>query len=213
MNESGLGPECATVLGQILAAKNLLVDDENGNKVIHSFAHVDLGKNNLGNAGLVNLLKGVLRCDSLVSLDLGSNDIMIEGASHLFRVLKRHPSLSVLTIANHDRLHRNRIGINACTDLRDFLAFNKVISSLNIADNRIGNDGLSVIAPALNKDCVLVIFNLANNDLEGLAPVEHLTRYLSSTKNLLELNLGSNKLGDLAMGKLSEIFLDNSCCL
>lgn len=71
---------------------------------------------------------------------------MIEGASLLFRLLKNHPSLSVLTIANHDRLHRNRIGINACHDLRDFLAANKVISSLNIADNRIGNDGLGVVA-------------------------------------------------------------------
>jgi hypothetical protein len=95
---------------------------------------------------LANLLKGVQRCESLVSLDVGSNDILIEGASHLFKALKNHPSLSALTIANHDRLHRNRIGINACHDLRDFLVENKVISSLNIADNRIGNEGLAVVA-------------------------------------------------------------------
>ena len=102
-----------------------------------------------------------------MSLDLGSNDITMEGASLLFRSLKAHPSLSVLTIANHDRLHRNRIGISACQDLRDFLAENKVISSLSIADNRIGNEGLAVISPALTSDCVLVILNLSNNDLEG----------------------------------------------
>ena len=115
---------------------------------MHSFAHVDISKNNLGNQGLANFLKGLMRCDSIVSLDIGSNDIMIEGASLLFRSLKSHPSLSVLNIANHDRLHRNRIGINACHDLRDFLLENKVISQLNIADNRIGNEGLALSVSA-----------------------------------------------------------------
>ena len=113
MNEAGLGPECATVIGQILAQKTVKSDE--------SFAHLDLGKNNLGNVGLNNLLKGVMRNDSLVSLDVGSNDISLDGASLLFRSLLHHPSLSALTIANHDRLHRNRIGINACADLRDYL--------------------------------------------------------------------------------------------
>ena len=180
---------------------------------MHTFAHLDLGKNNLGNAGLVNLLKNIHRCDSLVSLDLGSNDIMLDGASHLFRTMKKHPSLSVLTIANHDRLHRNRIGINACGDLRNYLTENKVISSLNIADNRIGNEGLAVIKPALNKDCVLIIFNISNNDLEGVLAIDHLAPYLTINRNLLELNLSNNKLGDAAMGRMKELFIDNKCHL
>ena len=160
----------------------------------------------MGNSGLANLLKGVIRCDSLVSLDIGSNDIAIEGASLLFKTLKKHPSLSVLTIANHDRLHRNRIGANACYDLRDFLKENKIISSLNIADNRIGNEGLSVVAQALDKHCVLIIFNLSNNDLEGVQAIDCISSYLSRTKNLLELNLSNNKLRDGAMTKLASIF-------
>ena len=217
MNEAGLGPESAIVIGQILASKvPIEVEDPyDGERSIevHTFAHLDLGKNNLGNIGMMNLLKSVMRCDTLVSLDLGSNDIMLDGASHLFRTLKRHASLSVLTIANHDRLHRNRIGINACADLRDYLADNKVISSLNIADNRIGNEGLAVIAPALNKDCVLCIFNLSNNDLDGVPAVEHLAPYLNSNRNLLELNLSNNKLGDTGLGRISEIFHDNKCHL
>ena len=181
MNEAGLGPESANVIGQILASKvPIEVEDSfdgEGRTVVemHTFAHLDLGKNNLGNTGMANLLKNVMRCDSLVSLDLGSNDIMLDGASHLFRTLKRHASLSVLTIANHDRLHRNRIGINACADLRDYLDENRVISSLNIADNRIGNDGLAVIAPALNRDCVLCIFNLSNNDVVKQSQPTHPT--------------------------------------
>ena len=192
----------------------LVESDEEGSKhVVHSFAHLNLGKNNLGNSGLANLLKGVSKCDSLVSLDLGSNDIAIEGASLLFRTLKHHPSLSVLNIANHDRLHRNRIGITACSDLRDFLVENRVISSLDISDNRIGNDGLAVVAPALTANCVLVIFSLSNNDLEGVAPIDHLSTYLRTNRNLVELNLSNNKLGDDALLKLSEIFVDNKCHL
>ena len=212
MNEAGLGPEAATILGQIIATNVPVKVDK---KVeIHSFAHVDLGKNNLGNSGLANLLKGIMRCDSLVSLDVGSNDIMIEGASHLFKTLKRHPSLSALNIANHDRLHRNRMGIGACHDLRDCLAENKVLSSLCIADNRIGNEGLSIVAQALNSRCVLVIFNLSNNDLEGVAAIDHLKAYLSTPKiPLLDLNLSHNKLGDAAIGKLADILSENHCRL
>lgn len=131
---------------------------------------------------------------------------MIEGASLLFKALKNHPSLSVLTIANHDRLHRNRIGINACYDLRDFLMENKVISSLNIADNRIGNEGLAVVAQALDRQCVLIIFNLSNNDLDGVGAIDHLTPYLRKNKNLLELNLSNNRLGDASLAKLADVF-------
>ena len=204
MNEQGLGANSAAVIGQILAAKN---------KHPHDFCHLDLGKNNLGNEGLAELLKGIHRCKTLVSMDLGSNDIMLEGAGLLFRTLRTHGSLSVLTIANHDRLHRNRIGLQACEDLREMLLTNKIISSLNIADNRIGNEGLGVIAPALNEHCTLVILNLQNNDLEGMPVVSGLSKYLKKTRNLVELNLGSNKIGDAALTKLSEVFQDNSCRL
>lgn len=116
-----------------------------------------------------------------------------------------------MNIANHDRLHRNRIGINACHDLRDLLNANKIISSLNIADNRIGNDGLTVIAPALTSACVLVIFDLSNNELEGEAVIDSLSNYLKTSQILLELNLSSNRLGDGAMSKLADIFETNRC--
>ena len=59
-----------------------------------------------------------------MSLDLGSNDIMNQGSALLFNVVKHHPTLSAVTIANHDRLHRNRIGVQACNDLHDLLAEN-----------------------------------------------------------------------------------------
>ena len=92
---------------------------------------------------------------------------MNEGSSLLFFVLKTHPTLSALTIANHDRLHRNRIGLLACNDLHDMLNENPILSYLNIADNRIGNEGLKRVALALTSASPLVVLNLANNDLDG----------------------------------------------
>lgn len=45
MRECGLGEASATVLSQIITGDY--------------FSHLDLGKNNLGNSGLVALLKGI----------------------------------------------------------------------------------------------------------------------------------------------------------
>jgi Ran GTPase-activating protein (RanGAP) involved in mRNA processing and transport len=85
---------------------------------------LDLSKNNLGNQGVAMLMPGLRMNRSLVSLDLGSNDITNEGAALLFDVVRYHKSLSALTIANHDRFHRNRIGLNACNNLHNMLRDN-----------------------------------------------------------------------------------------
>lgn len=89
---------------------------------------MDLGKNNLGNSGLTSLLKGIKQNCSLIHLDLGSNDITFEGAIKLFNTLENHLTLSSLTLANHDRLHRNRMGFKACEALNKLLQKNKVLS-------------------------------------------------------------------------------------
>jgi len=138
---------------------------------------------------------------------------MNEGAGMLFQALQNHVSLSALTIANHDRFHRNRIGLQACQDLCNLLHANKILSFLNISDNRIGNDGLATIAPSLNPSSSLVVLNLQNNDLEGVTVITSIFEYLRTTKNLLELNLSSNKIGDQAIIKLSETFEENTCHL
>jgi hypothetical protein len=103
---------------------------------------------------------------------------MLEGSACLFDVVRKHPTLSALTIANHDRMNRNRIGVQACKNLHDLLKDNLILSYLNIADNRIGNDGLAKVAPALTPASPLVILNLANNDLDGVGFIDLLRPYL-----------------------------------
>ena len=113
------------------------------------------------------LVRGLKTNCSLIHLDVGSNDITYEGAQDLFKALEKNLTLTSLTMANHDRLHRNRIGNKACTDLMNLLNKNKIISMINISDNGLSNEGLRMMLPALNKDCSLVSINLANNDLVG----------------------------------------------
>jgi len=69
-------------------------------------------------------VKGLKQNCSLIHLDIGSNDITFEGAVKLFKALESHKTLSSLVIANHDRLHRNRMGFKACEGLRDLLQKN-----------------------------------------------------------------------------------------
>lgn len=107
MRECALGINSARVIGMIIDGDY--------------FSHLDLGKNNLGNSGLLALTRGLKLNHSLVHLDIGSNDVTFEGANQLFNALEKHPTLSSLTLANHDRLHRNRIGPKACYELKNFI--------------------------------------------------------------------------------------------
>lgn len=134
-------------------------------------------------------MKGLRTNCSLIHLDVGSNDVTYEGAQELFRVLERNPTLTSLTLANHDRLHRNRMGNKACTDLKNLLIKNKILSMLNISDNGLANEGLKMMQPALNKDCGLVALNLANNDLVGQQAVDYLIDFIRNSRVLKELNL------------------------
>jgi hypothetical protein len=45
------------------------------------------------------------------------------------------------------------------------------LSFLNIADNRIGNEGFARVSKALTPKSPLVVLNLANNDLDGIHTV------------------------------------------
>lgn len=77
-------------------------------------------------------------------------------------------TLSSLTLANHDRLHRNRMGFKACEALNELLKKNKILSMINISDNAISNDGLKIISNgAFTLESNLVSINMSNNDLQG----------------------------------------------
>jgi Ran GTPase-activating protein (RanGAP) involved in mRNA processing and transport len=152
--------------------------------------------------------KGLKMNCSLIHLDIGSNDITDEGAIKLFKMLGGHPTLTSLVVANHDRLHRNRMGDKACQALGELLARNQILTMLNIADNSISNEGIRLISQGfeLAPSKELVSLNLSHNDLEGVQAIEALGAFLESTSSLVQLNLSENRIGDAGIELLSKAF-------
>ena len=87
-------------------------------------------------------------------------------------------------MANHDRLHRNRMGPKACPELKTLLTNNKILSMINISDNGIGNEGLKILSPALNNESSLISINLSNNDLQGHIAISYLSNFLRNSKTI-----------------------------
>ena len=103
LRESSLGVHSVPVINAILRKQY--------------FTHLDLRKNQIGNEGVVELVKGLRTNVSLVSLDVGSNDVTGPGSVALFKQLGRNNNIVSLNLANTDKLHRNRMGAKACAEL------------------------------------------------------------------------------------------------
>jgi hypothetical protein len=95
------------------------------------------------------------------------------------------------------------MGNKACTDLKNLLLTNKILSMLNISDNGLSNEGLKILAPALNSECGLVSLNVSNNELAG---IDHLLECIRNSKILKELNLSQNKVGDGGVLEFTKVF-------
>ena len=67
---------------------------------------------------------------------------------------------------------------------------------LNISDNGITNEGLKILEPYLSNESNLIVLNLSNNELVGENAIQLLSGYIRSSKQLQELNLSYNKIGD-----------------
>lgn len=161
--------------------------------------------------GLLALLKGLKTNFSLIHLDVGSNDVTFEGAIQLFKTLESHPTLTSLTLANHDRLHRNRMGFKACEGLRDLLKKNQILSQINFSDNAISNEGLKIIGSGtFTKDSQLVSIIMSNNELQGAAAIQCFSQMLSQSKAIQELDLSDNNLGDPGMEEIARIYQQNA---
>ena len=76
-------------------------------------SHLDLSKNNLGNSGVILLMRGVKESLSLATLNLASNDISSEGMVAIAKSLHRNESLSALNLSTLEGVSRNRMNLAA----------------------------------------------------------------------------------------------------
>lgn len=74
-----------------------------------NFFHLNLEKNQIGDAGAVELSKVIKRTTTLVYLNIASNNIREAGAEHIFGALRYNSSLIHLDISSKEGLNKNCI--------------------------------------------------------------------------------------------------------
>ncbi|XP_074161085.1 NACHT, LRR and PYD domains-containing protein 3-like isoform X2 [Sminthopsis crassicaudata] len=189
-----------------------------------------------------DLLSALIQNQNLLHLDLAANALKDDGVKFLCEVLKHsHCHLQTLVLTHLD-LSGNNLGDNgikrlcealgnqccnlnslmlrscgltasSCQDLSSALKKNRSMIHLNLADNTLGNHGVTILCEALGyPDC-----HLQNLKLQGCCFSEaccwDLSLALKSNQTLTHLNLGGNNLGNDGVKLLCEAFRDPSCRL
>lgn len=79
--DMGLGTSFANELKNVLFAVN------------NNIAHIDIHKNNLGDAGIITLMQAIKANRQVVSLNFASNEVTNEGMIAIFKGLKKNESV------------------------------------------------------------------------------------------------------------------------
>jgi Leucine Rich repeat len=190
MRHSGLGPESAKKIGEILKGNN-------------EFAYINLSKNLLKDEGVYKICKQVSKSLSIVHFDISSNEISPEGIESLLGLFMNHMSLVSLDLSSHEGLHRNRLAVLGSQSVSAFIKTSPVLAFLNLAGTGTGPEGLEYIIKGLKDNLILLSLNLSNNNL-GSKIIEKLSVALATT-NLKELILDSNKIGNEGVEYLSTL--------
>ncbi|XP_078059407.1 NACHT, LRR and PYD domains-containing protein 3-like [Mustelus asterias] len=143
---------------------------------------------------------------SLIDLNLGDNKLGDSGVK-LLSVALRNPDCKIQKLD----LFRNALTDSCAEDLASALSTNRSLIDLNLGDNKLGDSGVKLLSVALrNPDCKIQKLDLFRNALTDSC-AEDLASALSTNRSLIDLNLGSNKLGDSGV-KLLSVALRNPDC-
>nr|XP_020823481.1 LOW QUALITY PROTEIN: NACHT, LRR and PYD domains-containing protein 3-like [Phascolarctos cinereus] len=145
---------------------------------------------------------------SLTHLDLSGNNLGNDGIKLLCEALGNQ-------CCNINSLILRSCGFTAsgCQDLSTALKRNRSVTHLNLADNALGNYGVTLLCEALGyPDCHLQELKLQCCCFSE-ACCWDLSMALKSNQNLTHLNLGGNNLGNDGVKLLCEAFRDPSCRL
>ncbi|XP_074073500.1 NACHT, LRR and PYD domains-containing protein 14-like [Macrotis lagotis] len=145
---------------------------------------------------------------SLTHLDLSGNSLGDNGIKLLCETLGND-----YCKINSLMLRSCGLTASCCQDLSFALKRNRSVTHLNLADNALGNHGVTLLCEALQyPDC-----HLQELKLQGCCFSEaccwDLSLALKSNQNLTSLNLGGNTLGNDGVKLLCETFRDPNCRL
>ncbi|XP_027715837.1 NACHT, LRR and PYD domains-containing protein 12-like isoform X2 [Vombatus ursinus] len=134
---------------------------------------------------------------NLVELVLYRNALGNRGAKLLCQGL-RHPNCHLQNL----RLKQCRISSAACQDIALALRTNRNLTRLDLSRNTLGATGVMLLCEALQQPtCHLQMLQLRRCQLDGAA-CQELSKVLSTSQHLTELDLTGNALGDLGLQHL-----------
>lgn len=179
--ESGLGLNSAKAIAGILQNSK-------------EFSFVRLGKNILGNAGCVEIVRGLYKNFSISHLDFSSNELTHVGLYEMVEFFKVNESIMSLDISSHKGLHRNRFGAKGAESVNKILKQRNILTFLNLEGTAIGDSGVIAMVEGISMAKSLLSLNLSGNNI-GWEGVESLTKAVLYT-NIVRLGLGNNKIGN-----------------
>jgi uncharacterized protein (DUF924 family)/Ran GTPase-activating protein (RanGAP) involved in mRNA processing and transport/predicted esterase len=190
-----------------------------------------LAGNQIGPTGMRHLCEALAHDRRVTSLWLKRNPLRPEGMIPLAEMLRTNPRLEVLDLVNcglldegletllgaligpgrnttlrHLYAGTNGVTARSAARLAEYLGGDCALESLSISCNRLGDEGLEVIAPALARNRSLRRLSLASNRI-GPRGAAALARALAENSSLEMLDLGFTK-ATLAVGEVGNLLGD-----
>ncbi|XP_012625017.1 ribonuclease inhibitor isoform X2 [Microcebus murinus] len=202
-----------------------------------SLKELDLGSNQLGDAGLAELCPGLLQPSSrLRTLWLWECGITAEGCRELCRVLRAKESLKELSLAGNELgdagarllceslldpscqleslwVKTCSLTTACCPHFSSVLAQNKSLLELQMSSNKLGDAGVHELSQGLRQPgSVLRVLWLGDCEVTD-GGCGSLASTLLANRSLRELDLSNNCMGDPGVLQLIESLRQPACAL
>ncbi|XP_041060832.1 NACHT, LRR and PYD domains-containing protein 14-like [Carcharodon carcharias] len=166
---------------------------------------LDLSHHKISSVGLQRLVPALHHFTSLKMIGSKLGD---SGVNILSRMMKSPDcKLQKLELEKNDLTHR------CCEALAFILINSRMLSTLNLSNNSLGDRGICLLCTALkDPQCRIQKLNLSNNNL-SIESWEEIVSVLIINQTLRELNVSSNRMGEAGLRTLSTALKDPRCKL
>jgi len=166
---------------------------------LQNLTDINLGSNCVSDYGYISLLGTLAEQTNLTSLGLDGCCFVsmcnFYGRKKLERVFNKLPNLKCLSLANN----KLKLGVPSLAKLTNLM-------SLDLSNNDLGSDEISLLAPSLIRMTNMTSLNIESNPIEGLAGAQSLIPILRGMGDLKFLKIDGFHLGAEGEALLLDVF-------
>ena len=204
--QAELPPEDPAALEYIAACTSLAIPrcSQWTRACVSEAPNVSLCHYGLGKRGVDALSRSLTLNMNIQALDLGDNGLGSEGVTTLLTALRSPgaaPKLRVLS------LRQNQAGEDGAEALRDLIAEDHPLASIDFASNGLGGKGATMLAEGLLSNSSLTALCLEHNEIDE---IDKLAEALSGNSSLTSLSLEWNSLPPASGPILAGALRDNN---